>query len=193
MEKTGIPANCDLAARPCTFALQSASRREFARPEMDLHRCKYRGRAGSIAPTGKLGANRRSSIASDSPAGQRARCTGVNDGGSKPGAAPRKNASARSLPERAERAYQLRDHRAPRPLRLQCYLLNDPHVLKGEDDLSYRLSLIQVSGCFSNLRHRKCLVHYCPVLLLGGQSYHFIDVLRGALRWNQKDVEPDNR
>src|SRR5262245_16454369 len=39
--------------------------------------------------------------------------------------------SARSLPERAERADQRRDRRAPRPLRLQCYLLNDPHVLKG--------------------------------------------------------------
>src|SRR5262245_1979540 len=116
-----------------------------------------------------------------------------NDGGSKRAAIRRKNASARSLPERTERADQRRDRRAPRPLRLGYYLLNNTHVLKGKDDLSDRLSLIQVSGCFSNLRHRKCLVHYCPVLLLGGQSYHFIDVLRGALRWNQKDVEPDNR
>ena len=61
-------------------------------------------------------------------------------------------------------------------------ILNNPHVLKGKDDLSNRLSLIQVSGRFSNLRHGKCLVHYYPVLLLSGQSYHFIDVLRRALR-----------
>jgi hypothetical protein len=42
------------------------------------------------------------------------------------------------------------------------------HVLEGKDDLSERLSLIQISGRFSNLRHGKRFVHYRPVLLLSG-------------------------
>src|SRR5262249_46986796 len=66
-------------------------------------------------------------------------------------------------------------------------------ALEGKYDLSDRLSLIQVSGRLNSFVHRKCPVHYCPVLRLTGQSHHVIKVLRRALRWHQEDVEPDDR
>src|SRR5262249_41180007 len=71
--------------------------------------------------------------------------------------------------------------------------VSEIHVLKGKDDLSECLSRIQVSCRFSDLRHRKCLIHYRSVFPLCGQSYHLIGVLRRALLRYQKDVEPDDR
>src|SRR5215475_4210850 len=54
--------------------------------------------------------------------------------------------------------------------------VSEIHALKGEDDFSECLSPIQVSGRFSDLRHRKCLIDYRSVFPLCGQSYHLIGV-----------------